>query len=58
VPPLTTVEKPMIDINHAAASLIFERLAQPDNVKLERMARVPPRLIVRASTGPMVERRS
>ena len=53
---LTTVEQPMVDRGKAAATPVFQLLAQPGDMEIERIVRVPTRLIVCASTGPMVEK--
>ena len=54
--PLTTVEQPMVDMGKVAATPVFQLLAQPGNMEIERIVQVPTRLIVRASTGPIVEK--
>jgi DNA-binding LacI/PurR family transcriptional regulator len=54
--PLTTVEQLMVDMGKAAATPVFQLLAQPGDMEIERIVRVPTRLIVRASTGPIVEK--
>jgi DNA-binding LacI/PurR family transcriptional regulator len=32
-PPLTTVEQPIVDMGKAAATLVFQRLAQPGDIE-------------------------
>jgi DNA-binding LacI/PurR family transcriptional regulator len=54
--PVTTVEQPIVDMGKAAATPVFQLLARPGDMEIERMERMPMRLTVRASTGSMVEK--
>jgi hypothetical protein len=49
------VEQPVVDMGKAAR-LFFERLAQAVDVEHKRKAQVSTRLIVRAATGPLVDK--
>lgn len=50
--PLTTVDLPMEDMCRAAVEMLMRRL-QPDTPPDPQRVRIPPRLIVRASSGPL-----
>lgn len=51
-PPLTSVKHPMVEMGHAAASIVFQILDQPDVTPIPQIVRLPMTLQVRGSTAP------